>query len=208
VITVVGEVLAHADASFNEAVDQNTLTIDFGTVAPGSGLHTLPITIYNRVSAPGFTAGLDLTAVTPAGDIDALSTDIAPFDTLAAGSNLSFTATLDADAGAGTYQATYTLAVADEYLPGATVGTPLVLTLAAQLAPVGCRGDGNCDGVVNWRDIDFLVAAQNDNESAWAARFAPPGPTCPFGNLDTSGDGAVNWRDIDPFIALMNTTCP
>jgi len=71
-----------------------------------------------------------------------------------------------------------------------------------------CLGDGNCDGVINWRDIDFLVAAQNDNESAWMARFAPAVPACGFLNLDTNSDGHVNWRDIDPFIALMNTTCP
>jgi len=76
------------------------------------------------------------------------------------------------------------------------------------LSPAGCAGDGNCDGVVNWRDIDYLVAGMNDNESAWAARFPAPGPSCPFANLDTSGDGAVNWRDVDPFVALMNTTCP
>jgi hypothetical protein len=71
-----------------------------------------------------------------------------------------------------------------------------------------CRGDGNCDLAINWRDIDYLVAGMNDNESAWRALFPPPGPLCPFLNLDCSGDGHVNWRDIDPFIALMNTTCP
>jgi len=74
-------------------------------------------------------------------------------------------------------------------------------------APVLCAGDGNCDGVINWRDIDFLVAGQNDNETAWAAKF-PGTPPCDFLNLDTNHDGFVNWRDIDPFIALMNTTCP
>jgi len=70
-----------------------------------------------------------------------------------------------------------------------------------------CVGDGNCDHQINWRDIDYLIAGQNDNVSAWTALF-PSGPTCPFLNLDTSGDSYVNWRDIDPFIALMNTTCP
>jgi hypothetical protein len=74
--------------------------------------------------------------------------------------------------------------------------------------PPVCTGDGNCDLVVNWRDIDYLIAAQNDNYSAWSAMFPPPGPPCLMLNLDTSGDGAVNWRDIDPFIALMNLTCP
>ncbi len=70
-----------------------------------------------------------------------------------------------------------------------------------------CPGDGNCDGVINWRDIDYLVAAQNDNVSSWTAKF-PGTPPCDFLNLDTNGDSHVNWRDIDPFIALMNTTCP
>jgi hypothetical protein len=51
-----------------------------------------------------------------------------------------------------------------------------------------------------------LIAAQNDNVSAWTAMF-PSGPTCQFLNNDSSGDSHVNWRDIDPFIALMNTTC-
>jgi thermitase len=81
------------------------------------------------------------------------------------------------------------------------------LSFHFQYAPY-CLGDGNCDGVINWRDIDYLVAAQNDNQSAWQALFAPASPACGFLNLDTSGDGAVNWRDIDPFIALMNTSCP
>ncbi len=73
--------------------------------------------------------------------------------------------------------------------------------------PPGCAGDSNCDGAVNWRDIDYFVAAQNDNVSAWAALFAPAVPTCPFANNDANGDGAANWRDIDPFVALQNTAC-
>ncbi len=75
-------------------------------------------------------------------------------------------------------------------------------------APVICRGDANCDGVVNWRDIDFFVAAQNDNVSGWTALFAPGTPSCPFANNDVNADGTANWRDIDPFVNLQNTTCP
>jgi len=76
-------------------------------------------------------------------------------------------------------------------------------------APTYCYGDGNCDGVINWRDIDFLVAAQNDNTSGWSAKFPSGVPAgCYFLTLDANHDDHVNWRDIDPFIALMNTTCP
>ncbi|MCK4340657.1 MAG: hypothetical protein KAY37_02895 [Phycisphaerae bacterium] len=71
-----------------------------------------------------------------------------------------------------------------------------------------CPGDSNCDDSVSWRDIDYLVAAMNDNVSAWEAMFLPGTPTCSFENNDVNADGTVNWRDIDPFVALMNTTCP
>ncbi|MCK4341950.1 MAG: hypothetical protein KAY37_09535 [Phycisphaerae bacterium] len=75
-------------------------------------------------------------------------------------------------------------------------------------APPVCPGDSNCDGVINWRDIDYFVAAMNDNVAAWEAMFDPGPPTCPFENNDGNGDGTVNWRDIDSLVALMNTTCP
>jgi len=71
-----------------------------------------------------------------------------------------------------------------------------------------CVGDANCDEVVNWRDIDFLVAGMNDNQSGWEASLPAGTVPCNYLNLDTNADGHVNWRDIDPFIALMNTTCP
>lgn len=70
-----------------------------------------------------------------------------------------------------------------------------------------CLGDANCDGFVNFRDIDYFVAAQNDNISAWQGLFGGT-PTCPFANCDTNADGFVNFRDIDAFVALQNTTCP
>lgn len=74
-----------------------------------------------------------------------------------------------------------------------------------EAAPV-CPGDANCDGFVNFRDIDFFVAAQNDNVARWAGLFDAP-PTCPFENNDLNGDGYVDYRDIDPLVALQNTTC-
>jgi len=78
----------------------------------------------------------------------------------------------------------------------------------AWLVPLACPGDCNCDGVENWRDIDYLVAAMNDNFSGWEAAFVPGPPPCTYANNDLNGDGFVNWRDIDPFIRRMNTTCP
>ncbi len=74
-------------------------------------------------------------------------------------------------------------------------------------APPVCRGDGNCDGTVSWRDVDYFVAAL-DSQATWQNVFLPGTPTCPFDNNDADGDGVVSWRDIDPLVALMNTTCP
>jgi hypothetical protein len=72
---------------------------------------------------------------------------------------------------------------------------------------IACLGDSNCDGGISWRDIDFFVAAMNDNAAAWEAMFTGD-PACTFYNNDVNEDGTVNWRDIDPFVALMNTVCP
>ncbi len=92
-------------------------------------------------------------------------------------------------------------------------GTPPLVDMGAyELAgPVSCPGDSNCDGQVNWRDVDFFVAAQNDNVSAWIAlheQVYGAAPSCPFANNDVDGSGVANWRDVDPFVALQNTTCP
>ncbi len=70
-----------------------------------------------------------------------------------------------------------------------------------------CRGDTNCDGVISWRDIEYLQAALA-SEQDWLDLFLPGTPACPFANCDINGDGNVNWRDVDPFVAVMNTTCP
>ena len=201
-VTITETVLDHSDASFTAPADLNTLTIAFGNVAIGSGSHAQPVTIYNLVGTPGFTAGLVLTAVTPAGNSSVLHTDIAPFATpLAAGSSTPFTATIDSNAAPGTYQATYTLSVSDESLPGAAAGTSLVLTLTGHLVPANCPGDMNCDGRVTFTDIDLFVAALA-GESAWT--HAP----CPWLNADCNHSGTVTFADIDPFVAVIGTTCP
>ena len=83
------------------------------------------------------------------------------------------------------------------------------LSLVIQTScPALCRGDCNCDGSVNWRDIDFFVAAMNDSQANWEDMFLPGAPSCYLAVCDVNGDGTVNWRDIDPFVGVMNTTCP
>ncbi len=65
-----------------------------------------------------------------------------------------------------------------------------------------CLGDVNCDGAVDFFDIDPFVA-----------KIGCPGtgPSCdagcPWRNADTDQDGDVDFFDIDPFVSRLGSTC-
>ncbi len=59
-------------------------------------------------------------------------------------------------------------------------------------------GDLNCDGVVNFSDINPFVLALTD-PAGYAAAF----PGCNLLNADINGDGVVDFSDINPFVALL-----
>ncbi len=59
-------------------------------------------------------------------------------------------------------------------------------------------GDLNCDGVVNFLDINPFVLALTD-PAGYAAAF----PNCTINAGDVNGDGAVDFLDINPFVALL-----
>ncbi len=59
-------------------------------------------------------------------------------------------------------------------------------------------GDMNCDGVVNFYDINPFVQALS-NPAGWQAAH----PGCPLRNGDVNWDGAVNFYDINPFVGLL-----
>ena len=61
-------------------------------------------------------------------------------------------------------------------------------------------GDLNCDGVVNFGDIDPFVLALTD-----AAGYVAAFPDCDMSLADINGDGAVNFGDIDPFVELLTS---
>jgi hypothetical protein len=70
----------------------------------------------------------------------------------------------------------------------------------------GCVGDLNCDGQVDFGDINPFVLRLS-NPAAYAAQY----PGCPDGNGDIDGDSAVNFGDINPFVSLMSNgqgPCP
>lgn len=68
-------------------------------------------------------------------------------------------------------------------------------------APPLCAGDLNCDGVVDYADINpFVLALAGPTE--W------PDPNCPWLNGDCNGDENVTYEDIDAFVTRIGATCP
>jgi hypothetical protein len=59
-------------------------------------------------------------------------------------------------------------------------------------------GDANCDGAVNFGDINAFVLALAD-PAAWFAAY----PTCLLGNADCNNDGRIDFGDINPFVELL-----
>jgi hypothetical protein len=59
-------------------------------------------------------------------------------------------------------------------------------------------GDLNCDGRVDFDDIDPFVAALS-GPTVYTATY----PACPQQNGDCNGDGEINFDDIDTFVALL-----
>ncbi|MFA5203760.1 MAG: choice-of-anchor D domain-containing protein [Lentisphaeria bacterium] len=129
-VTLSGTVLDHAAPSFTGTANQVALTVDCGTLPVGGPVGSeMAFAIWNRVQTTGFTAKLNLVSITPlSGDTGKFWTDVAPFSNLAAGSSNAFQARLNDTSAPGAFSATYTLALADEDLSGATTHT-LTLTL-------------------------------------------------------------------------------
>jgi hypothetical protein len=82
-------------------------------------------------------------------------------------------------------------------VPPATATTPAAFTIR-NLTPLH-PGDLNCDGEVDFGDINPFVLALVD-PGAYAAMF----PNCDILNADINGDGLVNFGDINPFVALLS----
>ncbi len=83
-------------------------------------------------------------------------------------------------------------------------GSCLLKTCGECLPPTGCVGDLNCDGTINFGDINPFVLYLS-NIAAWQGAF----PGCPIENGDINCDGVMgqgSFGDINPFVALM-TQC-
>ena len=56
----------------------------------------------------------------------------------------------------------------------------------------------NCDGIVNYADINPFVASLN-----YPSGIGWPYANCPWLNGDINGDGTVSYADINAFVALL-----
>jgi hypothetical protein len=65
------------------------------------------------------------------------------------------------------------------------------------------RGDANCDGQLDFFDIDAFLLALFD-QPGYAAAY----PGCYPENSDVDGSGNVDFFDIDPFVACLFGACP
>jgi len=65
--------------------------------------------------------------------------------------------------------------------------------------PPSLVGDLNCDGAVNFDDINPFVLALSD-PAGYAAAF----PNCNILNGDCDGDGDVDFDDVNAFVALLS----
>jgi hypothetical protein len=88
-----------------------------------------------------------------------------------------------------------------QYWQGNTQDAYYTLSVAGNEKP---PGDLNCDGRVDFSDINPFVMAlvsRADYEAAY--------PACAWLNGDINGDGAVDFDDINPFVAcLVAGGCP
>jgi hypothetical protein len=75
--------------------------------------------------------------------------------------------------------------------------SPVISPLAT--LDVWAKGDVNCDGSVDFSDVNPFVL-ELSNPAAYAAEY----PQCPTANADIDGDGSVNFGDINPFVTLLS----
>lgn len=185
------QVLDHAEASFDGGGDVNARTIDFGAVGVGAGVQTVAFAIHNLSGAN--RAKLDVDSIDGAGDTAVLTTDLAAQADVDAGTSVSFTASFNPTA-IGPYEATYTVHVSDEDLPGAAAGADLVLTLTGVVA--ASQGDFDHDGDVDVEDFAMFQACFN------GPGRPPAQPGCEEGDLDHDSD--VDIGDFGLFQACFN----
>jgi hypothetical protein len=83
---------------------------------------------------------------------------------------------------------------------GQVAGLDITGTLSPGVVTPGTTGDTNCDGAIDFRDINPFVLALS-SPTSWMAQY----PGCNFlASNDMNCDGLVDFRDINPFVAILS----
>ncbi len=191
-ITVNLDVLDHANASFASGVDQDLLTIDFGTLAVGGTVNSA-FDLFNLESTLAFTADLDLDSIVGSGDTAVLGSNLAGFAGLAAGGSNAFSASFDTSS-LGSFSASYTINLSDEDIAGAT-NQVLTLQLLGEVAGA-LVGDLDGDGFVGINDLNLVL-------SNWNMSVPPGDPLA-----DPSGDNFIGIDDLNTVLGNWNAGTP
>ncbi len=91
-----------------------------------------------------------------------------------------------------------------QFAPAAPNGTSFF-----DIACSGAPGDANCDGTVDFFDIDPFLLALFDQPTYLASGCS--GGACCAGSIcavDVDGSGVVDFFDIDPFLTCLFAGCP
>jgi endonuclease I len=197
-INISAAVLDHANASFAGGSNANSLTLNFGRIGQSSGTHQAGFNIFNLEATAGYTAGLNLNTITPSGS-SAITSTLATFANLAAGSSSAFNANVDTTS-LGTLSTTFTLGLSDVALSGAAATAPLTLTVSAivnKYAP----GDFNLDHHVDASDLAPMLAAIADPSDYETANSLSP--TDFMDIADINWDGTISGADVQSFENLL-----
>jgi exonuclease III len=153
------DVVDHANPSFDPVLDQNSLLLDFGTVAQNSVID-LPFFVSNLVNTFDYTAALEYETTDLDGDFEAFFFDDNTLwgDLIEAGDSRTASIVLNTESP-GIFNATFTLMFSNEDLAGPDYEYELSLNLQATVTGVGLAGDFDNDGDVDGRD--FLVWQRN-----------------------------------------------
>lgn len=191
VVTLTLTVLDRSEGSFDASADVDALAHAFGSVPAGGGEAEFFFNIHNLEPTPGLTGSLWITGVSGIGDTGVLSLEPAVESVVQAGDFVVWRAVLD-DTAPGTFEATYTIQVADDpSVLGSISGPSLVVHLTGTVTG-GCPADLTGDGELTLDDLDaFIVAFLSADLAA-----------------DLTGDGVINLDDLDTFIASFLAGCP
>ena len=196
VVTLLGEGVWSSAASFEPTPNQTTLTLDLGTLSRSLDTQMVSAPIFNAGGNSEQTAGLLLTGIDAFGDVAFFTVSDLPDQPIAGGGFVVVDVITDLSGPTGVYEVMYAISNADESIPGAMEGMPLMLTVTVEIELSDCPADLTGDGAVNLADLNLVLA--NFGTASGAT----------LGTGDANGDGAVDLADLNIVLASFGSTCP